>query len=512
MTGAPRGACLFSGLLILATLLAAAPARATYIGTGHFDFFLDTAAFRGRDGKVLAEVGIRIPNRALKYKQEGAEWQSRVNLSVLIVDDQGKEVIKHAEQMTFSEADEQSPESPLTFQTVIKQYLLPPGGYWLSYAVEDLNAPVLSVVGLVRDENRNAAVRRARLHLPEIPDDEASFSDALFVWDIDPAEQGIRKYRPNPSRMYGLYRDTLTVYVELYLPDDVARAPTFDFRTEIVTPGGDPVRETKRTLPNPGEAGRPLTTYPVVLREDLTRMPAGSYTLYLTFALEGKTIARVKSGDFSVAWDMRTWETPRREFLAEARFLLGDDEFKAFQGRTPGEQEQILDAAWKKYDPDPETGNNEAYDTFLERLAYVKAHYGEGRPAIFSARGDIYLRYGPPDDVVQDVVPLNYDTLAEAEQVVENPYHPLNMTSTNQKLYGITKSRNSLTGEGSSARYRQEDNTAVPFELWVYQAGGNPILKRDEVHELDMGMRFLFVDKDGHGQYVLEKSSSISNK
>jgi GWxTD domain-containing protein len=510
--GARGGAHFLLGGALLALALAAPPARASHVGKGDFDFFLDSAAFRGRDGKVLAAVSVRLPNRALRYREEDGAWKSHVNLSVLIVDDGGKEVVKDGENVTFTEGDEQSPESPLTFQTVIKQFHLPPGGYWLSYRVEDLNAPKVSMVGMLKHANKASLVRRVRLHLPEIPEDEASFSDALFVWDIDPREQGLLKYRPNPSRMYGLYRDSVTVYVELYLPDEIAKSPTFDFRSEIVTPAGEMVRESKCSLPNPKEPGKTLTTYPVVLREDLTTLVAGTYTLYLTFALDGRTIARVKSGDFSVAWDLRTWETPRREFLAEARFLLGDDQYRDFERKTPGEQEQALDALWKAEDPDPETGNNEAYDAFLERLAYVNAHYTDARVAIYSARGEIYLRYGPPDEVVQDVIPLNYDTLEEAEAMVENPYHPLNMSSSGQKLYSVPKSRNSLSGGTSSSRYRPEDNTGVPFELWIYQAGGDPILERDRGQEAEPGMRYLFVDRDGHGEYKLERSSSISNK
>jgi GWxTD domain-containing protein len=368
------------------------------------------------------------------------------------------------------------------------------------------------MVGMVKKENKSSTVSRARLNLPEIPEDEASFSNALFVWDIDPKASGLLKYRPNPSRMYGLYRDSLTVYLELYLPDEIAKAPSFDFRTEIVTPTGETIKTSKRTLPNPKEPGQPITTYPVVLREDLTAFVAGTYTLYLTFGLEGKTVARVRSGEFSVAWDLRTWETPRREYLAEARFLLGDKEFKTFSAKTPGEQELELDALWKVLDPEPETGNNEARDIFLERLDFVKAHYAEGNLAIYSPRGEIYVRYGLPDEVVQDVIPSNFETLAEAEAVVENPYHPLNMSSSGQKLYAVPKSSNALLGQGSSARYRSEDNTGVPYELWIYNAGGQPILPRDHVHEAETSTRFLFVDRDGHGQYKLEKSSSISNK
>ena len=509
--GASRGAYLFFGLVV--ALCVATPVGANnHVGHGDFAIYLDSAAFRGRNGNVLAEVSIRIPSHALKFKEEKGVWKSEVTLSLLIVDDNGKEVLRRGEKATFTEYSIQDEESPITFETIIKQFHLPPGGYWLSCRIEDTNAPKLSVVGLLKNEFQSSVVSRARLNLPEIPDDEPSFSNTLFVWDINPKEKGLLKYRPNPSRMYGLYRDSLTVYVELYLPEEMASSPTFEFRTEVVTPNGDPVLETKLTLPNPRRGEGKLTTYPVVLREDLTAVRAGSYTLYLTFALDGNSLARVRGGDFSVAWDLRTWETPRREYLAEARFLLGDREYKNFEGKTPGEQEQILDALWRSFDPDTLTGNNEAYDIFMERLDYVKAHYADEDIAIWSPRADIYLRYGPPDEIVQDVIPSNYETLAEAERVIENPYHPLNMSSSGQKLYSVPKTRNSLAGEGSSSRYRPEDNTSVPYELWIYHGGGYPILERDRITEVEPTTRFLFVDRDGHGVYKLEKSSSISNK
>lgn len=511
--GALRGAYLFCGLALALSLCAADALANSHTGRGDFDFYLDSAAFRDKGGNVLTEVSVRIPSRALKFVPDKSGWKATVNLQLLIVDDAGKDMLRKAEKVSFVEATEQNADNPITFETIIKQVHLPPGGYWLSCRIEDTNAQKISVVGMIKNQLKSSTVSRARLNLPEIPDNEPSFSSALFVWDINPKETGLLKYRPNPARIYGLYRDSLTVYVELYLPPSMATAPTFDFRTEIVAPNGDQIKESRVTIPNPKAAsGDAITAYPVVLREDLSKVRAGNYTLYFTFALEGKTITRVRGGDFSVAWDLRTWETPRREYLAEARFLLGDKEFKKFETRPTGEQERTLDALWKSFDPDTLTGNNEAYDIFMERLDFVKAHYTDDNTVIYSPRAEIYLKFGPPDEVVEDVIPSNYETLAEAEQVIENPYHPLNMSSSGQKLYSIPKSKNSLAGEASTGRYRPEDNTGVPYELWIYNGNGNPILERDKTTEVEPTTRFLFVDRDGHGVYKLEKSSSISNK
>jgi GWxTD domain-containing protein len=494
-------------------LLAAGTASATQIGRGDFEFYLDAASFRGHDGKDFTNVAARIANSNLDFEAEKSGWKSRVTISLLVTDDAGKELIKTGETMTFHETDPTRIESSVAYQTIVKPFSLPPGSYWLSYDIEDMQAQKISVVGIAKGANKNAAVHHMRLVLPEMPTDLPSFSDALFVWDVDPRASGIRKYRPNPSHIYGLYRDSLTVYVELYIPGDEIPAPTLEFHSEIATQKGDPVRDTRISLPNPDAGSARSRTYPVVIHEDLSALEAGTYTLFLSFGLDGQSLTRIRAGDFSVAWDMRTWEIPRREYLAEARFLLGDDDFKKFQTLNAGQREKMLDERWKQYDPDPTTGTNEAYDTFLERLDYINAHYGDEGLAIFTDRGDIYVRYGPPDEFVQDVIPLNYDTLAEAEAVVDNPYHPLNLSSSGSKSYSITKTKNTFgSNSKSTARYREEDNTGVPYELWVYHRGGAPILDRDRIHQIDLGMRFLFVDRDGHGRYKLEKSSTISDK
>jgi len=510
-TGALRGACLF--LCICLLMLAASP-RAfanSHVGRGDFDFYLDSASFRGKGGKSLVEIPVRIANTAVRFKQNGSAWDGELKLNILIVDEAGKEVVKESERFKFKETDAERVDNPLAFQLIIKEYRLAPGGYWLSYAIEDLHAPKISMVGLARHENKSSVIRRVYLNVPEIPENEPAFSDAWFVWDVDPAAAGVRKYRPNPARMYGLYRDTLTVYMELYLPRQMAEKEAFDFHTDIVNQLGETVKETRLVLKNPRGDKGDISAFPVVVREDVTAIPAGAYTLYFTFGTDATNRTRMKAGEFSVAWDMRTWEVPRREFLAEARFLLGDKDFKDFQRFNPGEQESRLDAMWKEIDPEPATSTNEAYERFLERLAYINAHYSEGGVALASQRGDVYLRYGPPDEVVQDVIPLNYETLAEAEKVVDDPYHPLNMSSSSLKLYSTPKTRNSFASDNTSSRYRPEDNTGAPYELWVYEAGGAPLLPRDRVQEVD-GLRFLFVDRDGHGVYKLEKSSSISNK
>jgi len=484
------------------------------VGQGDFLFYLDKAAFLGADGRVLEEVYIRIPNNELKFKEGKGGWESRVKLSVLIKDLEGKSVIEDAKQMTFIEKEETHARTSAYFQTVIKRYQLDPGTYELSYAIEDLNAEKVSITGLLSRQNKTSAVRQLRLTLPSFPAGEASFSESKFVWEVDPS--GDRTvYHPNPSRLYGLYRDTVMVYMELYLPDSLANAPTFEFRRQLVSAESEIVAEQRIDLPNPGDAflERGLRVYPVLMREDLSRVLAGSYSMWVSFGLDGRMLRRVRCGEFSVAWDVRTWEVPRREFLAEARFLLGDKEFENFQQLDIGEQEKRLDRMWKQHDPTPETAVNESYAMFLVRLAFINQHYQEaGASAVFSARGQLYLRYGAPDEQVEEIIPINRETVTEAIEAVDDKYHSMNFSSHSVKPGQGTNTQSLVSDPRNLAGERRGDHTSFAFELWVYHTAGDPILSRDRTKEADIGMRFLFTDRQGYGVYKMESSSSITNK
>jgi GWxTD domain-containing protein len=295
----------------------------------------------------------------------------------------------------------------------------------------------------------------------------------------------------------------------------MAQAPSFEFRSAIVDANAEIVTEARIAMPNPGgDDEGTLLTYPILIRHDVTTFPAGTYSLYVSFSLNGHQLSRVRAGSFSVAWDIRTWEVPRREYLAEARFLVGDEEYKLFEEKSVGEQEEILDKMWKAYDPTPETGINEAYEKFRVRMAYINAHYAEDAgPAIFSPRGQLYMRYGPPDELVQDVIPINKETISEAVEILADQYHTMNFSSHGgTKPYNRGANRDHVIDPHGVGRLNEGDNQGYPYELWVYLGRGDPILKRDEIQEMDIGMRYLFIDRNGYGRYILESSSTISTK
>ncbi len=65
------------------------------------------------------------------------------------------------------------------------------------------------------------------------------------------------------------------------------------------------------------------------------------------------------------------------------------------QGRT-----LFLLKFWKRFDPDPDTPENEFLPEFIRRVRYADEHFTEGRKlGRYTDRGRIYIKYGPPDQI-----------------------------------------------------------------------------------------------------------------
>ena len=494
------------------TVLAVPEAAAETVGRGDFELFLDSATFRAPTGASVEEIYLRIRNSGIRFKPSQGTLESRIRVSVTVVDTAGSVVVSESEEMVFHEASGEDTRSPLKFHTVIKRYELEPGAYRLGCVVEDLYAPKVSLVGIMKGSHKSARVEGYPVAVPAFPSDAASVSDAKFLWEIAAGASG-DVYHPNPPRLYGLYRDSLRVYVESYVPGSVAASGGLFFGMEILDREGTVVREAVLPLGKKGSAEEGgLVTYPIVIQEDINTLKAGNYALYLNAGLSDQLLVRMRAGGFNVAWDLRTWEISRRRYLEEARFLLSDGDFDGFAKMNLGDQEKTLQEIWKELDPDPSTGVNEAYEKFLDRLEYVNANYSDYQSGLFSDRGLIYLKYGPPDEVEVDVVPKNRESLSDAMQKVDDKFHPVIYSNTGARLRFARPGQNILVDPRRLGMVGEQGDVGYPYELWTYNGKGDPILERDRSLEADIGMRFIFVDTEGYGRYKLETSSTMMNK
>ena len=109
---------------------------ANIVAIGDFEFTVDAAGFWDGKESTVEEVYIRFSNSEIRFKENNRRLESRVRLTVLIVDESGKTVRKNDEILTFFAAGKAQAEDPLQFQTVTKRFPLPAGRYRLTLILE----------------------------------------------------------------------------------------------------------------------------------------------------------------------------------------------------------------------------------------------------------------------------------------------------------------------------------------------------------------------------------------
>jgi hypothetical protein len=103
---------------------------------------------------------------------------------------------------------------------------------------------------------------------------------------------------------------------------------------------------------------------------------------------------------------------------------------------------------------------------------------------MFSDRGRVYIRYGEPDDVQIERLPVNDKTLGFA---ISDEIPKEDQKTIAKQESGIVDTR--------------------AYEIWTYQHSGYEIVPREGLSEMVQGLKFVFVDEQGYGEYILRYSS-----
>jgi GWxTD domain-containing protein len=156
---------------------------------------------------------------------------------------------------------------------------------------------------------------------------------------------------------------------------------------------------------------------------------------------------------------------------------------------TAGEQEAWLDRFWKDQDPTPLTAQNEARDRFRARVQYANDHFSIAGvvKGMLSDRGRIYLKFGEPDDLRQQVIPTGDRSLESVATEIANDDDPAYIQL--RKPGGI----------GADDR---------AFEIWTYNRLSESQADRARHgSQTRLQRKFVFVDERGYGDYTLKYSS-----
>lgn len=472
-----RGARLVLGLTLLAVPAAADPPAGSLpwrVG-GRVGATVDAAAFPDSDGATL-DVYVRVPPGTLATLERDSLGSGRLRVTASVRGAYGG----GQEQTTAEEfAIEPADSAHGMGRVVALRFPARPGRLRLAVRIEDL---LSQKSGLAYTGRRVPEFSRldgeVRVAAPE---GGRSLSDPEFVWASRPGGRATSFTRggftvvPNPERLYGLYEPELRAAFAALSP---AERP-WHWRARVLDASGRVVAEREST----GAAARELFG---LVAADLSTEPAGAYELELRAWQEGDAAPMVRRSGFSVAWRVESWLCNPRDVEDEAHFLFEADEEETFANLSPGEQERVLEDFWRRRDPSPGTGVNEARATFLSRAEranqlYTRRGLGKG---MFSDMGRVYIRYGEPSEVVHQVIPAGGETVGELVQ---------ELAANEERAMGEIL----IKGPGADSR---------PFELWIYEAPiPPPPYAAPEVQGRDRKQRilFLFVDQFGTGDYRL---------
>jgi GWxTD domain-containing protein len=442
------------------------------------------------DPRTRLDVVLRVPGDQLRYVDRGDSLVGELRLTVEFRTRFGKP--EHREVRTIpvtSPARSASGYSP--GHLLLESFHVPAGPHQLRIRVEDLqqNRRGLAYVGRKSPERGTA---EGLLEVPRYPGDRLTVSRPLFVWALSALDStaGGDAFRrvpgglpvlPDPDRTYGLYDQVARAYFEVRPPAGappapstvVARVRAADGRVLAIVDSA----QVDEAGPWSGRLGFEVAT-----------LPAGSFDLEVEIRRGGEMA--VGSNRFNIAWRPESWERDPREFLEEAHFLLDDPDLESrYAEMTAGEQEAYLDRYWRDRDPTPLTAQNEERDRFYDRVRYANEHFGTQGVVrgMLSDRGRIYIRYGEPDEIRQQVIPAGSGTLQDVAREIA--------TIDDDPAFIQLKKR-AIGGDERA------------FEVWTYnRAWGSENERLRGGSQNRLVRKFVFVDEEGYGNYTLKYSS-----
>jgi GWxTD domain-containing protein len=91
--------------------------------------------------------------------------------------------------------------------------------------------------------------------------------------------------------------------------------------------------------------------------------------------------------------------SPYQKWLdEEVVYCISTDERRAFNRLTTDEErQQFITQFWLRRDPTPGTEENEFKEELYRRIAFTNDHFSAAIPGWKTDRGEIYIKYGPPD-------------------------------------------------------------------------------------------------------------------
>ncbi len=457
------------------------------LSAGEIRFHAHAVAYRHAPREARAAFSIRIPYREIRFVPQDDRFAAKLRLTVEMWNAGGKRAGYLQREAILESTDLGATRDSLLGEIYSVGLTAPPGQYTFRVLVEDMNVARQGLVYKMKNQKRQGEVVGS-LDMGDWLFRDPGLSGLEFAWEIGPAiegspfKRGSYDVKPHPSAQYGHFQDAVAIYYEIYDSAPPPEGKTFSLATRVLNGAGDTLFMSLDSL-GVSEG----TAWPHALAIDVSSFEAGHYRMVLTLEDgQGRTLAHSEGG-FDVIWSLESWSADAVDvYEVTAVALMASDSLQLFRELPLGEKERWIERVWRSADPTPETGENERRDEFRRRIAFTNAHYSVLGRGMFSDRGRVYIRYGEPSDINQEPLPVAGKTIGYAMEETKIP--PSGRQTVSDTNTGISDLR--------------------PYEIWTYEMHGHELIPRYGMNEVSAGMKFVFADDQGYGDYQLKYSST----
>lgn len=144
------------------------------------------------------------------------------------------------------------------------------------------------------------------------------------------------------------------------------------------------------------------------VRMPTAQMPRGFFTVELHVSHADDTLHTLATAERTIKSEGRTAGVPLAEEdlndrIEHLRYAATPRDIDFIRG-APSllERQHRYSEFWTKFDPTPDTPENEAMDEYFRRIEYADAHFRSYAAGWLTDKGRIYVIYGPPDNVSTD--------------------------------------------------------------------------------------------------------------
>jgi len=479
--------------LLITPLDAARGAAFPVIGAGDIRFRLDHAAFRSGAGTTESEFYLEVDNADLGFRVKDGRLVAHAEFH-LDFHGGGKRLEGREYPLEFNEGPPAGPDGQVPPEVAARRQVLqlripvPAGADSVVAEIEDRFARKRGLVYMFTKTPKSGSAAAA-LMLRRFPPGELSVSDIEFAHPfggpaVDPTfiKSGL-DVEPNPGRVYGAPGRIVATYLEAYdlHPWQAGERRQYELTYVLRDEDGTELRTWQRKLTSQVETWADTASF------DVSTLRAGTYALGVTVKDTAGGGRAVVESSFDVMWASPRWTRWLIETESVVPFLLDGVELDDFLALRPGAQERYLNEFWAARDPTPGEGN-ETREEFNRRIAYANYNYTTTiEPGMRTDRGRIYIKYGEPDEVRREVIPVQGSDINEALEELDR------------------STAGDLTG---SRAIDPEDARA--FEIWIYDYRGAELFPKKQM-STSLGLQFVFTDDLGVGDYRLIRASDQSD-